>query len=418
GFRYAQIEGFATKPDTSAATAVFLHTAVKEIGQFSCSDEIINQIQKNTRMATYSNMYGLLTDSPHREKNAWTGDTNVSTEQMLFNYMSGPIWIKWLNDIKDSMKAKGNIPCMVPTAGWGYNWGNGPDYSSVLTWLPDHMNTYYSDKVMICKYYEYMKRNMFYMLSMMQDDVCVNDYGVGDWCAPFEGPAISVNMSSFKAPIDLTDTACMYTMANVLEKFAKMVGIREDAKEFSKIAKRIKAGFRRAFFDVLTGRLKGDGQTCYAAMLYHNLYENEKEYDLIYSHLIRTINEADGHLDYGILGNKYVNNILGKKGRADVIYSMITQDTFPSFANCIKELGATTLYECWNGEGSRNHHMFGDISATFFKYFAGIQPDTEYPGFKRFTLAPGFNTPLEKVDAVYESMLGTIRCSYVKTEKS
>ncbi|MDD3094305.1 MAG: family 78 glycoside hydrolase catalytic domain, partial [Clostridia bacterium] len=418
GFRYAQIEGFATKPDTSAATAVFLHTAVKEIGQFSCSDEIINQIQKNTRMATYSNMYGLLTDSPHREKNAWTGDTNVSTEQMLFNYMSGPIWIKWLNDIKDSMKAKGNIPCMVPTAGWGYNWGNGPDYSSVLTWLPDHMNTYYSDKSMICKYYEYMKRNMFYMLSMMQDDVCVNDYGVGDWCAPFEGPAISVNMSSFKAPIDLTDTACMYTMANVLEKFAKMVGIREDAKEFSKIAKRIKAGFRRAFFDVLTGRLKGDGQTCYAAMLYHNLYENEKEYDLIYSHLIRTINEADGHLDYGILGNKYVNNILGKKGRADVIYSMITQDTFPSFANCIKELGATTLYECWNGEGSRNHHMFGDISATFFKYFAGIQPDPEYPGFRRFTIAPGFNTPLEKVDAVYESMLGTIRCSYVKTEKS
>ena len=416
GFRYAQIEGFASKPDLSCATAVFLHTAVNEIGQFSCSDEIINQIQKNTRMATYSNMYGLLTDSPHREKNAWTGDTNVSTEQMLFNYMSGPVWVKWLNDIKDSMKAKGNIPCMVPTAGWGYNWGNGPDYSSVLTWLPDYMYTYYSDKAMICKYYEYMKKNMNYMLSMMQDDVCVNDYGVGDWCAPFEGPAISVNMSSFKAPIDLTDTACMYTMANVLEKFAKMIGSREDAKEFNRTAKRIKAGFRKTFYDPLTGRLKGDGQTCYAAMLYHNLYENDKEFDLIYSHLIRTINEADGHLDYGILGNKYVNNILGRKGRADLIYSMITKDTFPSFAHTIKELGATTLYECWNGEGSRNHHMFGDISATFFKYFAGIRPDPDYPGFKRFTIAPGLNTPLTEVNAVYESMHGTIRSSFIKMD--
>ena len=414
GFRYAQIEGFTDQPDLSSATAIFLHTAVKEIGQFSCSDDNINQIHKNTRMATYSNMYGLLTDSPHREKNAWTGDTNVSTEQILFNYMSGPLWMKWLNDIKDSMKAKGNIPCMVPTGGWGYNWGNGPDYSSVLTWLPDSMHTYYADKYVIRKYYQYMKRNMKYMLSMMQNDVCVNDYGVGDWCAPFEGPAISVNMSSFKAPIDLTDTACMYTMANVLEKFAKMLGHRDDAKEFNKTAKRIKAGFRKTFYDTQTGRLKGDGQTCYAAMLYHNLYEDDKEYELVYKHLLRTIDEADGHLDYGILGNKYVNNILGIRGRADLIYSMITKETFPSFVHEIKSLGATTLYETWNGEGSRNHHMFGDISATFFKYFAGIRPDPDYPGFKRFTIAPAFNTPLVNVDAVFESMYGTIRSSYVK----
>ena len=91
--------------------------------------------------------------------------------------------------------------------------------------------------------------------------------------------------------------ACMYTMANVLEKFAKLLGHRDDAKEFNKTAKKIKAGFRKTFYDPQTGRLKGDGQTCYAAMLYHNLYEGNKEYDLIYSHLIRTINEADGHLD-------------------------------------------------------------------------------------------------------------------------
>lgn len=418
GFRYAQIEGFTYEPDLTAATSIFLHTAVKEIGQFTCSEEIINKIFKNARMSTYSNMFGMLTDCPHREKNAWTGDTNVSTEQMLFNYMSGPLWIKWLNDLKDSMKTKGNIPCMVPTSGWGYNWGNGPDYSSVLTWLPDSMYTYYSDKGMISKYYEYMRRNMSYMLNMMQNDVCVNDYGVGDWCAPFEGPAISVNMSSFKAPIDLTDTACMYTMANILEKFARLVGTREEAREYAKIAKNIKAGFRKTFYDSQNGRLKGDGQTCYGAMLYHKLYENDKEFELVYNHLLRTIDEADGHLDYGILGNKYVNNVLGKKGRADIIYSMITQKTFPSFAYTIEKLDATTLYETWGGLGSRNHHMFADITATFFKYFAGIQPDPEFPGFKRFTISPGLNTPIQKAEATFESMHGTIRSGFIKQDNA
>ncbi|MFA7673773.1 MAG: family 78 glycoside hydrolase catalytic domain [Clostridia bacterium] len=414
GFRYALIDGFTYEPDLSAATALFLHTDCRITGEFSCSDRIINTIQKNTRMSTFSNMYGLLTDSPHREKNAWTGDTNCSTEQLIFNCMTGPLWVKWLNDIKDSMKAKGNIPCMVPTGGWGYNWGNGPDYSSILTWLPDNMYLYYEDRTQIEKYYVYMKRNMEYMLSMMIDDVCVNDYGVGDWCAPFDGPALSVNMSAFKAPIDLTDTACMYTMATSLMRLAEIQKNENDVKYYNSVAKRIKAGFRRKFFDEDTCRLKGDGQTCYAAMLYHGLYENKKEYAELFKQLLRTIDEAKGHLDYGILGNKYVNNILGVNNREDLIYSMVTNKTYPSFAHQIDELGATTLYECWNGEGSRNHHMFGDISATFFKYFAGITPDREAPGFRHFNITPGLNTPIEKVSCTYDSIRGKIESSYVK----
>lgn len=416
GFRYAHIEGFTYEPDLTAATAIFVHTAVEEKGQFSSSDEMLNKIQKNARMSTYSNLFGCLTDCPHREKNAWAGDTNISVEQTLFNYMIGPVWLKWMNDIKDSMRPKGNVPCMIPTPGWGYNWGNGPDYSGVMTWLPDHLNTYYADNKMIVKHYEMMKRNFSYMLTMMQNDVCVNNYGVGDWCAPFDGPAISVNMSSFKAPIDLTDTACMYSLANTLEKFAHMLKRKADAKEFAKRAKLIKEGFRKTFFNAKTGRLAGDGQTCYAAMLYHGLYENEKEFKLVYDNMLRTIDEADGHLDYGMLGNKYVNNVLGKEGRADLIYSMITKDTYPSFAYSINELDATTLYETWSGLGSRNHHMFADISANFFKYFAGIQPGPENPGFKKFVIAPGLNIPVEKVDAVYDSIRGTIKSGFEKKD--
>jgi alpha-L-rhamnosidase len=60
--------------------------------------------------------------------------------------------------------------------------------------------------------------------------------------------------------------------------------------------------------------------------------------------------------------------------------------------------------------------MFGDISATFFKYFAGIIPDRSAPGFRHFHITPGLNTPIKRVSCTYNSMRGMIESSYVKKD--
>ena len=50
--------------------------------------------------------------------------------------------------------------------------------------------------------------------------------------------------------------------------------------------------------------------------------------------------------------------------------------------------GATTLWEEWGGNASRNHIMFGDISAWFYQTLAGINPDPETVGFKHIIIKP------------------------------
>ena len=80
------------------------------------------------------------------------------------------------------------------------------------------------------------------------------------------------------------------------------------------------------------------------------------------------------HIDYGILGSKYVLNMLGEYGRTDVIYKMLTREDYPGYLYWVDH-GCTTLAECWNLGGSHNHYMFSDVSAVFYRYFAGIRPD-------------------------------------------
>ncbi len=73
-----------------------VNTDVESIGYFECSDEYLNKIHDAARLATLSNLHGLPTDDPHREKNAWTGDISLSAEQMLYNFHTVPIFRKWL----------------------------------------------------------------------------------------------------------------------------------------------------------------------------------------------------------------------------------------------------------------------------------------------------------------------------------
>ena len=44
--------------------------------------------------------------------------------------------------------------------------------------------------------------------------------------------------------------------------------------------------------------------------------------------------------------------------------------------------------QAWNGKGSRNHIMFGDVSAWMYRYLGGFDFDEENPG--AIALKPGF----------------------------
>ena len=97
---------------------------------------------------------------------------------------------------------------------------------------------------------------------------------------------------------------------------------------------------------------------------------------------------------------------------------MITNPTAPSYADWINQ-GANTFWEFWNGQDSRNHIMYGDISAWFFKNLAGINLDTQitnHEAFKHFILRPRLLSELTQIFALYESIRGTINSDWMIEE--
>jgi len=127
----------------------------------------------------------------------------------------------------------------------------------------------------------------------------------------------------------------------------------------------------------------------------------------VLGNLVAAVEKTNGHIDTGILGAKYLLNALLENGRADVAYRIVSQKDLPSWGWWIEQ-GATTLWEQWNGSESRNHIMFGDISAWFYKALAGINLDPTAPAFKHIIIKPNLVGGLTSAEASYDSVRGRI----------
>lgn len=377
GFRYIQATGLRPG-EGDGLRALVVHTALADAGSFECSTELFNTIQELARRSTLTNYHSLPTDCPHREKNGWTGDALVSAEQVLFNFDPVTAYRKWMLDLIDAQRQSGQLPGIVPSAGWGYNWGSGPAWDSALILIPWYTYVYTGDRGILESTYGAMVRYLGFLGTMERDGIV--NFGLGDWCPPAD------KAWEHKCPATVTDTSYAYVGYLTVSRIAELLGHHEDAHEFSQKAATTRDAFRRAFVDTATGSVAGDSQTSLACALYQGLLE-ESEKPLAFARLVDEVEKAGRHLDTGILGAKYLLHTLSHYGRTDLAYAITTQTTYPSWGHWIEQ-GATSLWERWDGKGSRNHHMYSDISAWFYRELAGIQPDPVEPGFKHVIFRP------------------------------
>lgn len=402
GFRWVQVTGFPGRPTLQSLRARVVHSAFAEAGNFECANEQINRIQHCTRWAYISNFVGIPTDCPHREKNGWMGDAQLATEAGLFNYQAAPAYLKWLNDMADEQRRSGQLPGIVPTGGWGYNWGSGPAWDSAYTHIPWYLYLYCGDASALRQHYAGMKRYVDFMAQMATDHIL--EFGLGDWCPPGGGA------SDHKTPTAMTSTGYYYANCMILARTAALLGKKSEQRRYLQLASRIQKAFLKRFVDPVSGACAGDGQTSMACALFHELVSGPLRVK-VEQQLLDAIAQNKGLLDYGILGSKYVPNALTAAGRTDVAWSMALQTAFPSYGHCLAQ-GATTLWESWPGDTSRNHVMFGEISAWLFKALAGINPHPEQPGFKRIIMHPHPVPGLDWVRAEHRSPYGWIRSAW------
>mgnify|MGYP003374441979 FL=1 len=412
GYQYVEISGGDEERQLSDVVALALCNGIEDRGYFVTSDETVNQIQHMCVAATTSCCMNTLSSDAVREKTSWTGDAGFTSEQIVINFGAEAFMRRWLYDLRDSQTPAGAVPCVIPSAGWGYTSLNGPDWASPIVDAPKYLYLASGNINYIKDNYNMLTRHCALMEKMATDNIV--DYGLGDWCAPFEGPALSVNMESFKCPVTVTDTAYYHTAVRTLAYWAKLLGRDDDEKYYAVLADNIKAAFREKFFDKKTFTVKGNCQTSTAVMIYHGLCEADEVQPLT-EKLLQQIKERDGHLDFGVLGNKAVMNVLGTTGNAKTGLMMLCNPTYPSVKHWI-DMGANTLWECWNGLGSRNHHMFSDMSAFLYKYVGGISADMEKPAYEHIIFRPALDVGIKNISCGVNTPYGTARTEISENE--
>ena len=102
GFRYIEVEGLS-KPQANTLELCFVRNDVKNIGSFSCSDSLLNEIYSTSLRTIESNLHNTPEDCPHREKCGWIGDAHTSVEVMNYNYNMRRMWIKFMNDVESNL---------------------------------------------------------------------------------------------------------------------------------------------------------------------------------------------------------------------------------------------------------------------------------------------------------------------------
>jgi alpha-L-rhamnosidase len=208
-------------------------------------------------------------------------------------------------------------------------------------------------------------------------------------------------------PVAQTSTAAYFHYAGIASQTASLLGRNQDARKYADLAKAIRATFNAKYLDTATGLYAKDSQTAQALPLALDLAPEAKQ-ALILDQLVQSISGSrQNHISAGIVGALYLFHVLMEHGRDDLAWAIIAQEDYPGWLHMINQ-GATSIWEAWNGGGSRNHPTFGCVGFWFYQGLAGLRPDPAAPGFKKIIIHPAVVGNLAWAKARYDSIHGRI----------
>lgn len=367
---------------------------VDQAGEFRTSNVLLNQINEIWRQSQLDNMHGsIASDCPHRERSPYTGDGQIACATVLYNFNATTFYNKWIRDIRGAQTSDGYIPNSAP---WQPGCGGGIGWGAAMEIIPWEFYRHYGDKRILEENFDAMCRHVRWMLIWVDPQtgvMCSQDpqrwKNLGDWLPPRELPRT-----------EIVHTFLLWNSADIVVKVAEILG--KDASEFTTIRDNAYNAFHNAFYDPVSGSYGKYGSNVLALRM--GVPSDRREQVL--SALRANIAEVNDHIDTGIIGTRYLFEVLCDNSLADLAYKIINQRDFPSFGWWIEQ-GATTTWENWDGRDSRNHPMFGGGIGWFYRDLAGLRPLEE--GFRSFAIRPVVPDGLDWVEFTHDTTYGEIR---------
>ena len=408
GFRYIKIEGSIEgfEPDKSNCVAIALHSDLKHTGTFSCSNPLINQLQHNIVWSLNSNLVDIFTDVDDRaERLGWTGDAQLIFPTMAFNRDVNLFLNKWLEDLALEQGTNGAVPRVVPDlytpmkkgpkngfAGWG----------DAATIVPMGLFETYGDTAILQKQYPSMLAWVKYEIGRLDsNDYLLKDWTYGDWLAM--GPQTSFTF---------IDQCYLIHSIELLLKTRKILRILDDdGPLLERTLQDCKKAFQTTFI-CKDGLLSENTQTaCAMALAFDLLPDSLQPY--IVKQLVSLIHETEDHLATGFLGTAYIMQALSDHGQTPLAYTLLLQETMPSWLYFVKE-GATTSWEEWDAKKpngdlrqcSFNLCAYGSVGNWLYSTVAGIRALSL--GYQHILIEPHPGGDLTWAKGAYQCQYGKI----------
>ena len=414
GFRFMEISGLDYEPSVNDFSGKVIYDEMSTTGSFETSEEIINKLHKNAYWGIRGNYRGMPTDCPQRdERLGWLGDRTTGAYGESFIFDNVLLYRKWLNDIEESMNENGSISDVSPRY-WTF-------YHDDVTWpaayfyVADMLYQQFGDDYSIKHRYPSMKRWINHMTQTTMVDYIMTKDEYGDWCMPPESPElIHSEDPARKTNGQVLSTAMFYSILNLMNKFALLNNLPEDAKMYADLAAKMKDAYNKKFFNADAAQYDNNTVTANLISLRLGLVPEGYE-DKVFSNVVtKTEIDCKGHVSAGVIGIQHLMRGLTEYGGLELAYKIATNDTYPSWGYMIKS-GATTIWELWNGDtanpamNSRNHVMLlGDVLIWFYEDLAGIKADPSSVAFKKILMEPVFPEKLKFVNASHVSPYGKI----------
>jgi hypothetical protein len=233
GFRYLSVEGAAPQSEISSSDTPkiidlqLLHTcnsAPKE-GEFTCSNQLFNQIYTLIDWAVRSNTQSVVTDCPHREKLGWLEQTYLMGASMFYNYDLYSLYTKAIRDMIADQTPEGLVPDIAPEfVPFGGGFRDSPEWGSAGVILPWMVWQWYGDRSIIEEAIPMMKKYVAYLGT--KADGHILSHGLGDW---FDYGPKSPGEAQL-TPKALTATAIYYYDIILLSKMMELTDHIDDAK--------------------------------------------------------------------------------------------------------------------------------------------------------------------------------------------
>lgn len=474
GFQYVKLVGYdQSKIQPGDFIAVAVYSDMDETGDFTCSNELINQLVRNSRWSQKGNFMDVPTDCPTRERSAWTGDSQVYAKTSTRFMDVYPFFEKWMQDVTAEQFANGMVGNSVPATTsmhnadevhrlinegktgfvipgiFGPGWKSGSfdgsaGWGDTATITPFTMYLCYGDIQILKNQYETARRWVNYMIDCAKDpnpDNITNleyhtivdgardaDYifdthfHFGEWLEPYSRETEDQKDQDIEATKNETNplvaTTYLYYSSTLLAKMAEILGIQKDVEYYSNYAANVKRVYNKYFIRE-DGTIQENHQASYVRALQFGLCADEEVEKKVSDKLIQAVRDNGMKLNTGFLSTPFLLFQLLKHGYKDEAFAVLEQTEAPSWLHAVT-LGATTILEDWNGMdvhmNSFNHYSYGAVCDFLFGAVAGIEPVLETPGYKEFNIIPVVGGTLTHAEANYESPYGEIRSAWEKKD--